>query len=560
MKTKIFCILDGFGVQVGSLNNAAFLAAMPNFRSVLQTYPWILLDADGEAVGQETGLVGNSEVGHMNLGGLQLVKQLSYQITQSSYKSFAFNLAVVKDQQFDGVQHLSSHLQYASATKTIHLVGLFSTGTIHSDLRHWVGAIEAAGKAGYSSIVLHIMSDGRDSDRQSLVATWQYFTTHFADRLKSYASLISLGSVGGRFYGMDRDNNMSRTEKGLQAMVQGTLKTSSTTYDQIEKHLLDLTSINYEQGTYDEMLTPVSCGGRVKKGDTVWVLNFRADRCKQLMRAMCEYNEENNLNLHLLSLASYDIGKETLSDENRSGYYPLFIAKPVQHTLAEYVSLSEKTQLHIAETEKYAHVTYFFNGGIATPHDGEVWEVIDSNKVKSHSEKPEMKAKEITDFILDKGIGKFDYIVVNYANPDMVGHTGDIEAATRSMNKLDEQLGRLLQVVEAGKADMVLTADHGNIEAVGSIVENNTIRTDTEHNANPVPCVLISQTIQPNDLLKHISDLQITSESERAANGLITHFATNNGNKTLSHQWFSNDTLKLQKLPLWYAGLLYILL
>ena len=221
--TKILAILDGFGLKPIDINNCNGRASMPNLRSLLARYPWITLETGGESVGQEAGLVGNSEVGHLNIGGLKCVPQISYQITQSSLKSFVLGgLDNQPDQVIDPSQFLTTSFQKKSeqeSDKTVHFIGLFSTGTIHSDLRHWIGAIEAAGMSGASRIILHIISDGRDSDRGSLVKTWDDFVITYKERLAPYQHLIFLGWLGGRFWAMDRDNNWDRTALGLLPML-----------------------------------------------------------------------------------------------------------------------------------------------------------------------------------------------------------------------------------------------------------------------------------------------------------------------------------------------------
>lgn len=560
MKTKILCVLDGFGIQPGSLNNAAFLANMPHFRSIISKYPWVVLDADGDSVGQEAGLVGNSEVGHMNLGGLQQVKQLSYQITQSSLNAFSLDPEIAPDQLLDPSLELKNLAQQASSTHTIHLAGLFSVGTIHSDMRHWVGAIEAAGQAGYTKIVLHIMSDGRDSDRQSLVTTWETFSDLYEDRLVKYKECIYLGSLGGRFYGMDRDNNITRTEKGLYAIVQGSLKPQEISYEHIGRTLRGYVETQYPQNTFDETLTPISFARRVQKHDVIWLINFRTDRFKQITRALCEYNDDNGLDLVILSTNSYDIGLESYGTLTSNGYHPIFKPQQVENTLAQYLSDNGHTQLHIAETEKYAHVTYFFNGGDTKEHAGETWKVIESNKVKSHAEKPEMKAMEITQHIITKGVGVYDYIIVNYANPDMVAHTGDMSASIKAMEVVDKQIGKLLEEVESGRASVIITADHGNIEEVGMKVNHNKSLVDTEHNPNPVPCIIVDNDIKTELLIDNIINLAQKIGQEVDSSKIKHSLSIDSCSQYISNDWFDERVGTAQMLPLWYASLFLIAL
>ena len=601
--SKILCVLDGFGLAPKTPNNAAALAKMPNFKYLLKNYFWTTLNADGENVGQEAGLVGNSEVGHMNIGGLKLVPQLSYQITKSAQKAFDLNKEIAPDQFFDPKKFLEKKFAQ-NDSKTIHLSGLFSTGQIHSDLRHWAGAIEAAGKAGAEKIVLHLISDGRDSDRQSLVATWDYFVKEFEAKIKPFEDKIFLGSLGGRFYALDRDNNWERVIEGVLAICDASLLVSSQKYfndiykvnTQLLRRSVDTPEVinikfkdisyeietlvkeSYDLGKFDEVLTPLGFN-YVKRNDTVWLINFRTDRMKEFAQVLTDINEEFELNLTILANNSYGIKKEQFLDESleiskehfgeetyqKGCYYPIFKNQPVSDTLAEYISKNGKTQLHIAETEKYNHVTYFMNGGQNKKWDGEDWQVIDSNKVASHAEKPEMKAKEVTDYILESGLGKYDFIIVNYANPDMVGHTGDINAATRTMEFLDEQLGRLIQACEAGGHEMVITADHGNIEKVGSFDLDGKTLIDTEHNANFVPLIILSakfkvqsSKIDENNLFENVEKLVENKTVNIDLNQFKEVLSQSNQIDLEADSWLENEQIPEPVLPLWYVGLILI--
>ena len=760
-KTKILCILDGFGLTETNPNNANALAGMTNFKKILNKYPWTVLNADGEFVGQEKGLVGNSEVGHMNIGGLKLVPQLSYQVTHSSLNSLAKNLNVAPDQLYsprffieskiflnmldlsriddevaktiyhvylsaidifsagenlstipqnvtveslfeffvtwwtysdlslmtlkdiindfdskfredsdrfandqelnlsrkevfenilkayelsnskdenDLINYLNNLDLKSKKSEVVHLIGLFSTGTIHSDMRHWVGAIEAAGIAGSSKIVMHLISDGRDSDRQSLVESWNFFVEEYRERLSPFSDRIFLGSVGGRFYAMDRDKNWDRVAKYLHTIldfkiidekdngenkqlisyfkdkyqvdlekINNDLKSKieggnildgkdeyipendyysdvvDVFFDSEDKRLRDegksclevdipaalkvVTSQSYKRGNFDEHILPVSLyyfdslKGKesdlkppytINKSDIIWFVNFRTDRMKQILEMICEINNEFKLDLNILGMNSYDIDKEVYdisSVENESGYYPVFRTNPVQNPLAEYISNQGKNQLHIAETEKYNHVTFFLNGGQNKKWPNEDWVVISSNKIANHADMPEMKAVEVADYILENGIGKYDYIIVNFANPDMVGHTGDIQAGINSMQVLDQQIGRLLEVCENGLAKMVITADHGNIEFVGEYEEDGKTLTDTEHNPNPVPCILVGNDIDTKDL---VSKLSMDS-------GIDQYVLVDFGNeiskqKKVDGEWVLSDQVRPSLFPLWMLG------
>jgi 2,3-bisphosphoglycerate-independent phosphoglycerate mutase len=637
MKTKILCILDGFGIGPDSNNNAITNAKMPNLRRVMNEYFWTTLDADGEAVGQEAGLVGNSEVGHMNIGGLQLVPQLSYQITKSAENYFDFGGIKADQKQPDQLINPNQLLQNHSKTKTIHLIGLFSTGTIHSDLRHWAGAIESAGNSGINKIVLHLFSDGRDSDKKSLSATWQYFITEFKERLKPFEDRVFLGSLGGRFYGMDRDQNMDRTISHIAPWFGASLiKNQNQTFAQnsensplqnyilgnygqetldktnqlfqnlsdqtkenlnysedelrnkniqelvanlqdsagiqglvkVENLITNYSKILYGSGIFDETLIPITTNF-VNPDDTLWLINHRSDRMKQITKLLCEINQEFDLNLDILAMNDYGI-----SDQCK--YNPIFKTQKVQNTLAQTISNQGLTQLHIAETEKYAHVTYFLNGGSQDKNTGENWELIPSNKVNSHSEKPEMKAKEITDYILDEGLGKYNYIIVNYANPDMVAHTGLIPESVKSIEFLDQQLGRLINEVEANEHSLIITADHGNCEFVGEFVRksfsfdteaNKQIEliqnlTDTEHNPNPVPCIVLDKSFKKGKLLTTTLFEKINTLNTNINQDQLSKVLTQQNHSLISPQnWLTQDQineLKVDQLPLWCVGVILL--
>jgi len=605
--SKILCVLDGLGFSPGSKNNVLSLSKLPNIKSVLKDYYWYTLNADGDNVGQETGLVGNSEVGHMNIGGLKLIPQLSYQITKSSQEAFNLDKINFPDQLFDPKQFLIKRFEKFS--KTVHLIGLFSTGTIHSDLRHWAGSIQAAGLAGATKIVLHIFSDGRDSDRQSLLATWKNFLIKFGDRLKPFENKLFLGSFGGRFYAMDRDKNWDRVASGsfslfnpkvrealksdkfksflekhqvnldeLTKVVKHSIYATDTDLNNLQKitEVIDFyTKLSYEDDEFDEHIVPQQLfyGDQIGHennygigtNDTVWLLNFRTDRMKQFCRFLCDLNKEFKLNLNILGMNDYCVEQEIYLDQNFDitrkkadiGYFPIFKNQPVKEPLAKFISEHNYTQLHIAETEKYSHVTYFLNGGQNMKWEGENWVVIDSNKVASHADKPEMKAKEITDYILENGLGKYDYIMVNYANPDMVGHTGDIEAGIKSMEFLDNQLGRLIKAVIDGGHELILIADHGNIEFVGGFEKNGKHLTDTEHNANAVPFIFVSKQFNPQNFVSNVENFLNQNNYPKMPN-LKKVISLDNRITLNENQWLTKEVIPKPLLPLWIAGLALI--
>jgi 2,3-bisphosphoglycerate-independent phosphoglycerate mutase len=594
-QTKVLCIFDGFGLAPISHNNCISQANMPTFRKLLKDYTWTTLNADGEHVGQEAGLVGNSEVGHMNIGGLKLVPQLSYQITKSADKAFNIDKDLAPDQLFDPKELLTQNFTTKN-NKTVHLIGLFSTGSIHSDMRHWVAGIEASGQAGAEKIVLHLISDGRDSDKKSLVASWQYFIDTYQDRLKLFEDKVYLGSLGGRFYGMDRDNNWDRVWTGVDVMfglntlrydyLQFILKKKYNIdlpntdiaskidglpkivehsfgvddhYDRIKDYLQWRVDYEYKNNNFDETISPeaftsdnvlMSCAS-IEKDDSVWLINFRSDRMKQFTKILCDLNKEFELNLNIL--ANNDYGIEGV--DGNIDYHAIFRSQPVQNTLSDTIAKMGKSQLHIAETEKYNHVTYFLNGGQNKKNQGEDWIVINSDKVESYAQKPNMKAEEVTDYILENGLGKYDYIIVNYANPDMVGHTGNIEAGIESMSFLDGQLARLIEKIKKENHSLVFIADHGNMEFVGEFDKDGKHLTDTEHNANPVPCVVVQKEFSLEKLIQNLDSLSIKYNKDL----LYRAFEQNNRLDVTDHsKWLTKDTIPASQLPLWYSSLVLL--
>jgi 2,3-bisphosphoglycerate-independent phosphoglycerate mutase len=587
MSTKVLCIFDGLGLVPGSPNNAPSLARMPNFRKVLGSYPWFTLNADGEAVGQEEGLVGNSEVGHLNIGGLKLVKQLSLQVTESSYSGFT-KYSDCPDQLFNPVELLQK--KFDNSPKKLHLIGLFSVASVHSDMRHWAGAIKAGQLAGAEKIALHLISDGRDSDRQSLVETWQKFRDKFSDLFESNEEKIFLGSLGGRFYTMDRDKNYQRNWQGLAAMFDQDLlehnregivgyfkslagtsvdlfnfqsKYEKTDLSNLEQHLSEQAQESYSEENYDETIVPRSMSGQenlIQAGDSLWLVNFRTDRMRQAVTILADLNKQLSLGLAILATNDYKAEREIILNEEpavvdfTAGYYPIFRPGIVQNTLAERISEMGKTQLHIAETEKYNHVTFFLNGGQDKVSPGEDRQLIPSNKVKSHGEKPEMKTREVADYILEN-YQKYDYIIVNFACPDMIGHTGDISASVKALEVLDEKFGEILQLSEKEEMDLILIADHGNIEIVGEIQDGDDTYVDTAHNADPVPCIFIKKDFDSRQFLTNLEEIKQKFDLNLDLETVKVEFNRDN-RVDLSNEniWFTQEQIPAHKLPLWYSG------
>ncbi len=551
MHTKVLCILDGFGLAPESPSNAFSQDICPHIHSLFKNHPWLMLDADGDAVGQETGLVGNSEVGHMNLGGLQLVKQLSYEITQSAKQIYNKSTS---NQLFDPKTVLNNQ-----KSDTIHLIGLFSEGTIHSDLRHWLGAILASHKSNINNIVLHLISDGRDTDRQSLVNTWNSFITKNQKQLKEVEKSIYLGSIGGRFFGMDRDNNDERIKTALKALYEE--EEGITEFRDIYAALSSISAASYANNVFDEHINPQNTGISIKNDDYIWLINFRSDRMKQISKALIQEGQKNHFSNIILANNNFGTGLERIltNTENIAtthvleGYFPIFMRKDVKNTFSDYCYKNNKTVLHIAETEKYAHVTYFFTGGRKEARKNENFKLIPSNKVQSHADMPAMKAEAITEYIIQHGLGEYDYIIVNYANPDMVGHTGDIQAATESMRFLDIQLKKLTTSALDNGHKIIITADHGNVESVGQVSPK---KFDTEHNASPVPCIIVGKDFDKNTVVDSFAKITEQENIDISLYKTIEEqVSIAMDNQDSFENWFKSYETNY---PLWVAGLLLL--
>jgi bisphosphoglycerate-independent phosphoglycerate mutase len=402
---------------------------------------------------------------------------------------------------------------------------------------------------------------------------------------------IFLGSLGGRFYAMDRDKNYRRNWEGLQVTLHPSLihpfgdqiqnyfqnqwqtevelsdpqpEFARTNLSEGKENLQTVSQKSYETDNYDETIEPrnMSESDLIAAGDTVWIVNFRTDRVRQTTQILVDLNQILGWNLTILGTNDFGAEREqylssdldNFDPEDQAHYFPIFKSQPVQGTLAETISKMGKTQLHIAETEKYNHVTFFLNGGQDIKHEGEEHQLIPSNKVKSHAEKPEMKTKEVADYILEN-YQRFDYIVVNFACPDMVGHTGDVSASLKTLEFLDEQFGRILEKVEEGELDMVLIADHGNIEVVGEVEVNGENYIDTAHNPNPVPCVFIKKDFRMDDFYESLN--QIKEQQNLPLDVELVKSAVaqrSDVNLIGNNDWLKPQEIPEPQVPLWYSG------
>lgn len=469
-------IMDGYGLAPADDGNAIALNGSKNINSLIKTYPSATLGASGLSVGLPDGQMGNSEVGHLNMGAGRIVYQDLTKITKA-----------IQDGDFYNNPALLKAIENAKSNgKKLHLYGLLSDGGVHSHLTHVYALLELAAKHGLKDVFVHCFMDGRDVSPTSGA---DYIRKLQAEMKKIGAGKIA--SVCGRYYAMDRDNNWDRVEKAYDMLTLGTGDATENPAEAVEK--------SYAAGVTDEFITPVKVYengkplGLLEKGDSVICFNFRPDRAREITRAV--------------SQKEFTVPKGT-AFERKTGYLdPVYVCFTVydaefegleiafpktalDNTLGEYLAKLGKKQLRIAETEKYAHVTFFFNGGVETPNEGEKRDLIASPKVATYDLQPEMSAYLVTDKVLEElDGGEFDVVILNFANCDMVGHTGVIPAAVKAVGTVDECVKKVLdKILEMGGAALV-TADHGNADKLLS--EDGS--PFTAHTTNPVPVILVSE-------------------------------------------------------------------
>ncbi len=459
-------ILDGWGVGQASPSNAIACAAPPHMKLLTELYPNTVLACSGEAVGLPEGQMGNSEVGHLNIGAGRVVYQELTRISKA-----------IRDGDFFANPVLGEVMAAVKKNgAALHLMGLVSDGGVHSHITHLYGLLTLARRSGLDRVYIHAYLDGRDVPPSSAL--------EYLDALEAKAAELGAGriaTISGRYWAMDRDKRWDRVEKAYAALVRGEGERASTARAAVEQA--------YARGETDEFVLPTIVAGDddcfIKAGDGVIFFNFRPDRARQLTRVFTDKDfaafPRPWLPLNFATLTQYD---ETL---------PVPVAFPPQYirnTLGEVFSAAGLTQLRIAETEKYAHVTYFFNGGEEKPLPGEDRTLIPSPKVATYDLKPEMSAVEVTDRVVAEiNAGKYDLIVINYANGDMVGHTGQLDAAIKAVSVVDKCVGRVTDAIRSRGGVACITADHGNADQMTD--ENGEMMT--AHSLNPVPFILVSE-------------------------------------------------------------------
>ncbi|GAC1299985.1 MAG: 2,3-bisphosphoglycerate-independent phosphoglycerate mutase [Vulcanimicrobiaceae bacterium] len=471
----VIAILDGWGHRDERYGNAIAAADLPNWRRMLATYPHALLEASGEDVGLPAGVMGNSEVGHINIGSGRVVPQGVVVINES-----------LADGTFAANATLAAAFAHVRASGgRLHLMGLLSDGRVHSSIEHLFALIDAAAHAGVP-LAVHAFGDGRDVPPSSLRTYLAMLETHLA--ATGFAGAIA--SVSGRFYAMDRDKRWERVEKAYRALAGGHAEYRAATAG-------EAVSAAYARGETDEFIVPTLVGEArpVRDGDAVVFFNFRPDRARELTLAFTkpgfhDFAAHAYRGLFFATMTKYE---EDMTNP------VLFGPRPQAETFGEIAAAAGLTQLRLAETEKFAHVTYFFNGGRETEFAGEDRVLVPSNRnVATYDLAPEMRASEITSAATEDIRGRLhDLIVMNYANADMVGHTGVMQATVSSLETLDVALGRLERAVLDADGVLAITADHGNAEEKLDAAGNAL----TAHTTNPVPFVIVARAPQLGTLV-----------------------------------------------------------
>lgn len=468
-KITVLTILDGWGVAPDNDGNAITKANLPNFQKFLSEYPVMTLFASGNEVGLMSGEMGNSEVGHLNIGAGRVYFQSLPRINKEIFEgSFFTNKALLK--AMDKVKENG---------KNLHLIGLIGPGRVHSSQEHLHALLDMARKQKVKNVFIHVILDGRDAIYNSGINAME----ELQKKIKE-VKCGKIASISGRFYAMDRDNQWERTALAYRAIVEGKA-------EQYYKDPLKAIEESYAKEVFDEEFVPIVIGKEnhpvvtVEDDDAIIFFNFRADRARQLTKAIIlpgfsKFERTYKKGLEFVTMTEYE--KDL----------PVAVAYPpqvVHNSLAEVISKAGLKQIHIAETQKFAHVTFFLNGTIEEPFPGEDRKIIPSKKIANYKDAPEMSAREITKEVI-KAIesDQYDFIVVNFANPDMVGHSGDLKATIEACEVVDECVGKISDHVLAHDGVMFITADHGNAEEVTNL---QTGEIDKEHSTNPVPFFIV---------------------------------------------------------------------
>lgn len=473
MRKCALIILDGWGMGDEAPYNAIYTAKTPFFDSIWAGYPHTKLEASGEFVGLPKGQIGGSEVGHLTIGAGRIMFQSLPKITRA-FEQLNSDNGLLSDPSF-------IHLLALAKQAPIHLVGLVSDGGVHSHIEHLFSVLDVLQKEGAQSPYLHVITDGRDTPPQAGMS--------YVEKLLDFVSKRNFGklvTLSGRFYAMDRDQNWDRTDRAVQAIVAGDAerKIDDSLHGEHEKHaIIHALQKSYDEGVTDEFVEPIvldHCYDGIRFGEAVFFFNFRSDRMKQLVTQIASKVGDDRI----VTMMRYD---------KSYPYTFLFDKDKLTNTFGEYISGLGLAQLRAAETEKAPHITYFFNGGVEVTFDGEVRSIAESNKV-THDQKPEMKAVEIEEHVATY-VKEHQpaFVLVNFANPDMVGHTGVYSAVTHGVETVDGQLKKLCETLRAEGYVCLVTADHGNADIM---YDPETNEPHTAHTLNPVPFVVYDEQLK----------------------------------------------------------------
>ena len=481
-------IMDGFGESKIVEGNAVLNAKTPNLDKLIAECPNTLIAASGMDVGLPEGQMGNSEVGHTNIGAGRIVYQDLTRVSKS-----------IADGDFFTNEVLVEAMNNAK-NGALHLMGLISNGGVHSHIDHLKALIKMAKEQGVENVFVHGFTDGRDVAPTSALS--------FVEDIENYMKEVGVGkfaSLSGRYYAMDRDKRWERVQLAYEAMVTGKGNTATSAKEAIEK--------SYAEDKIDEFVVPTVIVdengqpiGLIKENDSIVFGNFRPDRAREITRALVDTDfvgfERPNMNTFFVCLTTYDVTIKNV--------HVAFKPQSLENTLGEYLAKNGKSQLRTAETEKYAHVTFFFNGGVEEANEGEERLLVPSPKVATYDLQPEMNAPELTEKVLAKiDEDKYDFIVLNYANPDMVGHTGVVEAAIKAVETVDTCVGKVVDKIVSKGGSVLITADHGNAELMQDPETKTTI---TAHSTNPVPFIVVGEEFKTANLREggRLSDIAPT--------------------------------------------------
>ena len=463
-------ILDGYGLNKNCEHNAVCEGKTPVMDQLMSQCPYVEGQASGLAVGLPEGQMGNSEVGHLNMGAGRIVYQELTRITK----------AIEDGDFFENPELLAAVENVKKNDSSLHMFGLLSDGGVHSHITHLFGLLELAKRHGLKKVFVHCFLDGRDTPPAS--------GKGYIEELQKKMDELGVGEIGvisGRYYAMDRDNRWDRVELAYKALTKGEGVKGTNAAEAVQA--------SYDVGKTDEFVVPtvIEKDGHpvatIQDNDSVIFFNFRPDRAREITRAFCDpefkgFEREKKLNLTYVCFTDYD--------ETIPGKLVAFKKEEIKNTFGEYLAAHNMTQARIAETEKYAHVTFFFNGGVEEPNPGEDRILVKSPKVATYDLQPEMSAPEVCDKLVEAiKSGKYDVIIINFANPDMVGHTGVESAAIKAIETVDACVGRAVDAIKEVDGQMFICADHGNAE---QLVDYETGEPFTAHTTNPVPFILVN--------------------------------------------------------------------